>query len=478
MKQPPHQILVAVSAAITLAAFGAIWAQQPPAVARGNAGGSPFGPLSGLKLTDVVIEPQPKSAGRGAPLPVFGPQVGPQLAGQGRPVPEIVAAKDGATPAGITPLDRDIFSTTDFYADKDLWMDPRYYRCASATRLESTWGALGRPHTGNDFPRTVAWGFCDRDTPVDQMQSPYPYKTAQAHFEALKAEAASRGGPTIYSWNKPPPNWNGEYLHNGFGTAAGSGGWLSGASFQIPTYLKLLTPEYQQRFVQQMYHDAHDQIVWPGAYCWPEGFMRWWFDPEKWLIVTPDSAFILGRLTETLLSQVNLNVNFDMSGSVPNLLGDNRQWLGDTIGFWDKDALITWTSNIKGWLAHGWFEWSRNMQAIDIYTPINRKDNGKFIGLYHETILYDPEALAKPLRIIQFWEKSHELNTFKPFDLRQCAQNMFPINGIQSLVNPGETHEYTVPDLNGRPWADIWTKYFEKGMKAPAQANDPLAGFQ
>jgi hypothetical protein len=54
---------------------------------------------------------------------------------------------------------------------------------------------------------------------------------------------------------------------------------------------------------------------------------------------------------------------------------------------------------------------------------------------------------------------------------------MFPINGNQTLVNPGETHEYTVPDLNGRPWADIWTKYFEKGMKAPAQANDPLAGF-
>jgi len=417
-----RKTVVALSAALTIAAFGAVWAQQPPAGApagapqgggvppgaQGNATFSPFGPRSGLTLAQVVVAPQPKSVGRGAPEPVFGPQVGPQLVmagGQG-PRRENVAAKDGATPAGITPLERDIFSTTDFYADKDLWMDPRYYRCGSATRVESTWGALGQPFTGNDFPRTVAWGFCDRDTPVDQMQSPYPFMTAQAHYEALKAEAKSRGGPTIYSRTNPPPDWSAEYNHNGFG-AFGPASWLGGGSFQIPTYLKLLTPEYQQRFVQQMYHDAHDQIVWPGAYCWPEGYMRWWFDPEKWLIVTPDSALILARLSATMLSQVNLNVDFNMSGSVPNLLGDYRQWYGDSIGFWDKDALITWTSNIKGWLAHGWFEWSGKMQAIDIYTPINRKDNGKFIGLYHETILYDPDALAKPVRITQFWEKSH-----------------------------------------------------------------------
>jgi len=62
--------------------------------------------------------------------------------------------------------------------------------------------------------------------------------------------------------------------------------------------------------------------------------------------------------------------------------------------------------------------------------------------------------------------------------LRECAQTIFPVNGVQAPIVPGDTIQFTVPDLNGRPWADIWTKYFEKGMKPPANLNDPLAGFQ
>ena len=27
--------------------------------------------------------------------------------------------------------------------------------------------------------------------------------------------------------------------------------------------------------------------------------------------------------------------------------------------------------------------------------------------------------------------------------------------------------QYTVPDIYGRPWADIWEKDLEKGMKRP-----------
>jgi len=27
--------------------------------------------------------------------------------------------------------------------------------------------------------------------------------------------------------------------------------------------------------------------------------------------------------------------------------------------------------------------------------------------------------------------------------------------------------EYEVPDMFGRPWAQMWEKYFEQGMKRP-----------
>ena len=53
-------------------------------------------------------------------------------------------------------------------------------------------------------PRTGAWGYCDRDYPREQIVSPYPFKTAKAHYEALLAEAAAHGGPTIYTRDDLP----------------------------------------------------------------------------------------------------------------------------------------------------------------------------------------------------------------------------------------------------------------------------------
>ena len=37
---------------------------------------------------------------------------------------------------------------------------------------------------------------------------------------------------------------------------------------------------------------------------------------------------------------------------------------------------------------------------------------------------------------------------------------------IQSFA-PGQTFEYTVPDMFGRPWAQIWERYHEEGMARP-----------
>jgi hypothetical protein len=173
----------------------------------------------------------------------------------------VVAARDGKAPAGVTPLPVDIFTTKDFYKDRDLWKDPRYFRCNSPTAIEAQWGAYEVPVIGSNPPYTAAWGYCDRDYPRDQIVSPYPFRTAKEHYETLLKEAKARGGPTVYT-QATLPTWNGRYARRNGKTSS----WYNGAITQIPTYLSLLTPEYQTRFVQQMYHDVADNSPqWPGS---------------------------------------------------------------------------------------------------------------------------------------------------------------------------------------------------------------------
>jgi len=453
--------------------------------------------MSAPAAAQDIADPGFNSVGRGAPvagaLPeltvTFGPQgdaeqqrrtqeqfanfpfVGPLAAGFGGR-PQVGTAFNGDIPDAITQLPRDIFTSDDFYADVDLWPDKRYFRCNSPFGLESQRGANGGSMMGDDPPRTAAWGDCDKDIPREGIVSPYGFDTAQAHYEALMAETEARGGPTQHTWESLPHGMNGRFAPGGFFDS-----WYSlMVAVQFPTVLSVLTPEYQQRFVQDLYHQANTNAPqWPSQYCWPEGFMRRWYSAAvqaPWsVLVTPKLVQFMGGIADNFVTNIHVGRDFVYNGEVPRLGADVPRWYGDTIGFWDGDALITWTSNIQGWAGHGVFEFSSKMQTIEIYTAV-RDDAGEVTAINHEAVLYDPEAFVEPIRIVRNYARVSDFDEGDPALYVECLQTIFPIEGYATPVSPGDVIDYEVPDMYGRPWAQIWEKYFEEGMTPPDDGAD------
>jgi hypothetical protein len=429
--------------------------------------------------------PQPadpgfESVGRGQPVTAEiyeTPIVGAVQTLFGAPYPgedrsrDWSAAKNGAVPEGIEPLPVDLFTTTDFYQDEALWTDPRYFRCNSPTAMEELWsGGFGGepPMIAGGDPGAAPWGHCDRDYPREGIVSPYGFATAQEHYEALLAETRGRGGPTEHTYATVPGDWTGVYAHPGVTPENESWYWMR--RNQMPTALSLLTPEYQRRMVQEAYHaGVTNKPQWPSQYCWPEGFMRRWAPPATWehyVIVTPDVVQIMAGVARNFLTEIHIGREFDTSGAVPRLGADVPRWYGETIGFWDGDALITWTSNIQGWMAHSAFEYSSKMQSIEIYTPVRDAD-GTLTALNHEAILYDADALVEPVRIVRNLKRRGSFEDQPPYTFIDCVQTIFPVDGVATPMSPGDTLDYEVPDMYGRPWAHIWEEHHEEGMERP-----------
>jgi hypothetical protein len=358
-------------------------------------------------------------------------------------------------PAGVQPLPIDLFTSKNFYKDQAVWMDKRYFRCNTPRLLSEMWN---QQRMGGNPPASASWGNCDDDLKRESILSPYPYKTAKEHYEALLAAAKAKGGPTIYT-KATVPDWDGYYQRDA--QADHGSEWIWGVS-QAPTVLSLLTPEYQKRMVQLIYHEAVTNAPqWNASFCYPEGFIRWWSQPSQagnfQLTMTTWNVQFISGIADNFLRQVMVG----KEQHVQKVL----QWYGETIGFWDGTTLVTWTANIQGWtLTHSMFETSDKMETVETFKPAYDA-SGKFVGLDHEAIFYDPDAFVAPVRAsYRFVRRATADDPNRRYNYIECLSNIQNVNGRPTQLTPADPRYV---DYYGRPWAKDWEKYFEVGWEKP-----------
>ncbi len=300
-----------------------------------------------------------------------------------------------------------IFTTEDFRQDREHWTVPAYYRNNTTGELRGMALDLDNRGTGTGQVGAARVYGSEGTGQVGALDlaSPYSYTNASEHYQAWLEEA---GGGTEHT-GETIPDWRGRWV--------GGGDRLSGGPNPASSVAAMLTPQYREYFVQAVKAASEGREWGPGAFCLPGGFTRSVTDAEEF-IATPDRVWTLGA---------GNNVNYirwiytDNSGHTAENYRYPK-WHGESIGFWDGDALIVYTNQIRGWKG-GLSEFTDNLETVERYRRVGDTIEG-------EITLYDPEAFVRPA----YSKLAFELDPESRPELRPLYNTCTDTNGPSTKV--------------------------------------------
>lgn len=280
-----------------------------------------------------------------------------------------------------------------------------------------------------------------------KVRSPYPYKSAEEHFNAWRK--AANGGTKLTRANMP--DWSGDWQ----GVSRG----VLGFRALVRDVWDGVSPEYRPRFQQILTAEFEGRHWWAADECLPDGMGRFYSLGGTYHFMM-DPAIVL--IDKDRPNSETRYVYTDGRGFLPA----NRRfqmWYGESQGFWDGQELIVWTRSFKPWvMTHALPEYSDKLEVIERVKRVGDQI------LVDET-LYDPVAFAYPWHDTVVFSRLKDW-TVAPPTFYECVSS----NNVYHDAN-GEIQEYLPGDPQYRDPSDLrpWATVFERAEKSAAHSPDP-----
>jgi hypothetical protein len=275
-----------------------------------------------------------------------------------------------------------------------------------------------------------------------KIRSPYPYASAQEHYEAwLKA---AEGG-TKHT-RATLPDWSGDWQGNDVG--------VLGRNALVRDVWEAVAPDYRPAFQQLLTAELEGRAWWPADSCFPDGVGRFYSLGGTYHFMMDQTIVLIDKDRPNSETRY---VYFDGRGFLPPEQSF-PMWYGQSQGFWHGDELVVWTRDIKQWvITHALPEHSGELQMIERIKRI-----GEEIVL--DLTLYDAKAFAFPWHDVVVFKKLADWKDAPP-TFSECAfsNNVYhDANGELQSYAPGDPNFRDVTDQ--RPWATV----FERAEEAKA----------
>jgi hypothetical protein len=286
-------------------------------------------------------------------------------------------------------------------------MNPRR-RTAASRRVTTVLAGLV---FAGAFAATV---FAQREAVVPP---PMRFSSAEQHYRYLLDRA--KGGTTHTPASLP--DW--------------SGIWQSGISTMSMSHPvdAPLSPEYRARYDEKQRQERELGEVYYDrlTHCEPSAYPRWLVEPyHKEFSMSPRQVWLMQEF-------MNETRRVYTDGR-PHATPEGHTWLGDSIGFWDGDALVVWTLGVKAAdYLRGYPDNSAELQGIEVWRRVNGA-SGRPDRIVVQATMYDPVGLTAPWNIATSYIKADYEHRIRYWDCALTSNDTLGSDGRTTTVLPGE----------------------------------------